>query len=208
VRVTAAINSGVKTVRSKRGRLKHACHNAMGSAVDMPCAPCCEKAAGGNKDTPSSRRRSPPCARCSPRRSRFDQRGAAVLARSRSARMADRFHQKDAFASRSDDGRRAPALSNKTRRAGRFSEDVVGDPCTKIEHHEEAVAIVARLNKARGAHGLGLHRPRPYRDPNGMPNLAACRIACNCRSKSASSRRHRREEIPTGMVEEAAKRVT
>ena len=57
------------------------------------------------------------------------------------------------------------------------------------KNHDEAVAIVARLNKAPPARMDWAFTSRDqYRDPNGTPNLGRCKTISNNRKKSASSR--------------------
>ena len=101
-------------------------------------------------------------------------------------------------------GNRAPLVD--------FLEDVVRAIrwYTDPKNHEEAVAIVAKLNKAPPARMDWAFGPRDqYRDPNGMPNLAALQSNLQLQKQVGLLN----EDIDVkkysdlSMVEEAAKRL-
>jgi sulfonate transport system substrate-binding protein len=77
-------------------------------------------------------------------------------------------------------------------------------------NHEEAVAIVARLNKALPARMEWAFGARDqYRDPNGMPNIAA--LQSNLQQQKQVGFLNRDIDVKTfsdlSMVQEAAKRA-
>jgi len=81
---------------------------------------------------------------------------------------------------------------------------------TDPQNHEEAVAIVARLNKAPPARMEWAFGPRDqYRDPNGMPNLTA--LASNLQLQRRVGLLNEDIDVKKyadlSMVEEAAKRL-
>jgi ABC-type nitrate/sulfonate/bicarbonate transport system substrate-binding protein len=94
-----------------------------------------------------------------------------------------------------------------------FLEDVVRGIrwYTDPKNHEEAVAIVASLNKAPPARmewAFGEHDQ--YRDPNGMPNLAALQtnLALQKQVGFLNDDIDVKKYSDISMVVEAAKRVT
>jgi sulfonate transport system substrate-binding protein len=93
-----------------------------------------------------------------------------------------------------------------------FLEDVVRAIrwYTDPNNHEEAVAIVARLNKAPPARmewAFGSHDQ--YRDPNGMPNLAALQSNLQLQKEVGLLRQDidAKKYADLSMVAEAAKRL-
>ena len=169
----------VKTVADLKGKVLAT--NAMGSAVDIAMrAMLRQKRPRSQQGLHHRRGALPGHARdAGGEEGRPDQRRAAVLARSQLRDMANTlFTQKDAFG--------ITQLTMWTARTGfiqqnraalvDFLEDVVRAIrwFTDPKNHEEAVAIVARLNKAPPARMEWAFGERDqYRDPNGMPNLAA-----------------------------------
>ena len=93
-----------------------------------------------------------------------------------------------------------------------FLEDVVGAIrwYTDPKNHDEAVAIVARLNKAPAARMEWAFTERDqFRDPNGMPNLAA--LQSNLQKQKEVGLLNQDIDVKkyadVTMVEEAAKRL-
>jgi NitT/TauT family transport system substrate-binding protein len=93
-----------------------------------------------------------------------------------------------------------------------FLQDVVGAIrwYTDPKNHEEAVAIVARLNKAPPGRMEWAFGPKDqYRDPNGMPNLAA--LQNNLKQQKDVGLLNDTIDVKkysdVSMVEEAAKRL-
>jgi len=81
---------------------------------------------------------------------------------------------------------------------------------TDPKNHEEAVAIVARLNKAPPARMEWAFGPRDqYRDPNGMPNLKALQanLALQKQVGLLTENIDAQKYSDLSMVEEAAKRL-
>jgi len=81
---------------------------------------------------------------------------------------------------------------------------------TDPKNHEEAVAIVARLNKAPPARMEWAFGPRDqYRDPNGMPNLKALQANLTLQKQVGllTENIDAQKYSDLSMVEEAAKRL-
>jgi NitT/TauT family transport system substrate-binding protein len=93
-----------------------------------------------------------------------------------------------------------------------FLEDVVGAVrwFTDPKNHEEAVAVVARINKAPPARMDWAFTSRDqYRDPNGMPNLAALQSNLQLQKQVGLLNQDIdvKKYADLSMVEEAAKRL-
>jgi sulfonate transport system substrate-binding protein len=93
-----------------------------------------------------------------------------------------------------------------------FLEDVVGAVrwFTDPKNHEEAVAIVARINKAPPERMNWAFTSRDqYRDPNGMPNLAALQSNLQLQKQVGLLNQDIdvKKYADLSMVEEAAKRL-
>jgi sulfonate transport system substrate-binding protein len=93
-----------------------------------------------------------------------------------------------------------------------FLEDVVGAVrwFTDPKNHEEAVAVVARINKAPPERMNWAFTSRDqYRDPNGMPNLAALQSNLQLQKQVGLLTQDIdvKKYSDLSMVEEAAKRL-
>ncbi len=206
----------IKTVADLKGKVLAT--NAMGSAVDIAMRACCAKAASNpTRTTPSSKRLSLRCARC------WRTRKPTSSARCRRSRLiADLramantlFTQKDAFG--------ITQLTMWTARTGFIEQnraalvDFLEDTVRAIrwytdpKNHDEAVAIVASLNKAPPARmGWAFGEHDQYRDPNGMPNLAALQNNLQLQKEVGFLKDDIdvKKYSDVSMVAEAAKRLT